>query len=297
MRTVNDPQTVICTAADAGYFSLLKDLVVSLQKRGQAVPHVLAVLDLGLTPEQTAWLGEQGARLVVPGWDIDFPARAEQPLHFRSQIVRAFLPQHCPGFETYIWLDADTWLQDGALLRWLEVGAADGKMALVEEYHPSYNKAHDQEEISQKPFLIESCYGIEDAKAYGLTASLNSGVFALRSDAPHWAVWGQEMAALLQRIVTRFVDQLALERVIHAHKLPACYLPARANWLVSQAIPAFCPERGQLVDPLPPHDPIWLLHLALGSKDLTLGIPILGGRYLTMSARLSEIGPLVGIFV
>lgn len=296
MRTASDPQTVVCTAADAGYFPLLQDFVTALRQRGQAVPHVLAVLDLGLTAEQAAWLIERGARLVEPGWDVDFPTRAEQPLHFRSQIARAFLPQHCPGFETYIWLDADTWLQDGALLEWLVQAAAGGKMAVVEEYHPAYKKAHDQKELSEKAFLIERYYGADDAKAYGLTASLNSGVFALRADAPHWAVWGQEIAALLQRAVTRFVDQLALERVIHAHKLPACYLPARANWLVSQAIPALCPQRGKLVDPLPPHDPLWLLHLALGSKDLTLEIPVLDGRHLIMSARLSDIGPLVGIF-
>lgn len=297
MWTSTDPDVVVCTAADSGYFDLLRDLVRSLRQRAQALPHVLAVLDLGLTPDQQDWLRQQGARLVEPGWDVEFPSRSEQPGHFRSQIVRAFLPRHCPGFQTYIWLDADTWVQDGAVLHWLVQGAADGRMALVEEMHSAYKKIHDQRELSQKALLIQRYYGAADAERYGLTPSLNSGVFALRADAPHWAVWGQEIAALLQQDPTRFVDQMALERTIHAHRLPACYLPARANWLVSQAIPAFCPQRGMLVDPLPPHDPLWILHLALGAKDLTLIIPMLGepDRELILSARLSEIGPLVGL--
>lgn len=296
MKQESDPSVVVCTASDGGFFSLLRDMVFALGQRGTSVPHVLCVLDLGLADEHRAWLTDQGARLVVPGWDIDFPNRDGKPDAFKAQIARAFLPRHAPGFDTYVWLDADTWMQDGAVLHWLVKAAAEGGMALIEEHHSAYKKVHDQQEASEKARMIDGYYGHADAARYGLTPSLNSGVFALRADAPHWAVWGQEMAALLGRTVTRFVDQAALERTIHAHGLLAVYLPARANWLVSQAIPAFCADRGRLVDPLPPHDPLWVIHLALGAKDLQICLPFLDGRSMVTTLRLSAVGPLVGMF-
>lgn len=296
MRTPEDPTTIVCTAADAGYFGLLRDLVTSLEKRAADQPHVLGVLDLGLSAEQQAWLADKGARLVVPGWDFDFPSRAEQPEHFRSQIARAFLPKHFPGFEVYVWLDSDTWVQDGAVIKWLVHAAQNGTMAVTEELHQAYDKVHDQKDLVQKYTLIRQCFSQAEADQYGLTPSVNSGVFAMRGDAPHWAIWGEEMRQFLHRFNTRFVDQLTLERVVHAHRLPVTYMPARANWVVSQATPAFCPDRGMLVEPLPPYDPIWLLHLTLGSKDIEFPIPMTDGRQLYLNLRLSNIGPLVGIF-
>jgi hypothetical protein len=296
MMTQANHSVAICTAADAGFFSLLRDLVDSLRQRGKETPHQLCVFDLGLTGEQRGWLESQGAHLVQPGWDVDFPERDKQPGHFRSQIVRAFLPTHFPGFDTYLWLDADVWIQDGAVLTWLVKAAAKNAIALVPELHAAYKKHTDPDECLEKMRLIKQAFGSGDAQAYGLTPSLNSGVFALRADSLHWAIWQRELYSLLNRAPSRFVDQLSLERVIHHHRLAAVYLPARANWVVSQARPAFCADRGKLVDPLPPHDPLWAIHLTLACKDMLINIDFLDGRSISKNLRMSEIGPLVGQF-
>jgi hypothetical protein len=295
-QTNTAPLVAVCTAADGGFFPLLRDMVDSLLQRGQGTPHHLCVLDLGLEEAHRAWLESKGARLVEPGWDIDFAGRDQMPGHFRAQIARAFLPQHFPGFDTYVWLDADLWIQDGVVLHWLVKAAENNGMAVIEEHHPSYRKVHETKFLSEKALVIKHFYGQADAVAYGLTPSLNSGVFALRATAPHWAIWAQEMRALLDREVTRFVDQLALERTIHAHHQVAVYLPARANWVLSQAIPAFCADTGKMVDPLPPHDPLWVIHMTLGTKDMEFPIDFLDGRTMQKTLRMSDIGPLVGLF-
>jgi hypothetical protein len=286
----------VCTAADGGFFPLLRDMVEALVQRGGETKHQLCILDMGLASDHIAWLTSKGAQIVEAQWDIDFPERDQQPGHFRAQTARAFLPRYFPGFKTYIWLDADTWIQDGAVLHWLVKATEHNAMAVTEELHQAYRKAHNQRDILYKAAVIRTFYGDRDADVYGLLPTLNSGVFAIRADAPHWQAWAEEMSALLHRKCTRYVDQLSLERIVHAHRLPVAYLPARANWVVSQARPAFCADRGKLVDPLPPHDPLWVIHLTLGSKDIAFPIPFLDGRTVTKTLRLSDIGPLVGIF-
>ena len=73
----------------------------------------LGVLDCGLTEEQRAWCRAQGAILVVPQWDFDFPGRDKLKDGYKALTARPFLPRYFPGFELYFWIDADCWVQQG----------------------------------------------------------------------------------------------------------------------------------------------------------------------------------------
>ena len=80
------------TAADAGYFGLLRDLMDSLD--GTGLP--LGIFDVGLTPDQRAWLEARGCTLVIPGWDVDFPGRERIPFYYTSLASRAQVPRPLP---------------------------------------------------------------------------------------------------------------------------------------------------------------------------------------------------------
>src|SRR3546814_1053768 len=74
----------------------------------------IGFFDLGLTAAQRDWVTPRVAKCVVPGWDLDVPETWRSgKLHYRALTVRPFLPQHFPGYDVYIWIDADVWLQDG----------------------------------------------------------------------------------------------------------------------------------------------------------------------------------------
>src|SRR5262245_3988933 len=70
------PERIIAiTGGDAGYFDLMTDCIGSLRATTEGQGLALGVLDCGLTGEQRTWLAAEGAELVAPGWDFDFPAR------------------------------------------------------------------------------------------------------------------------------------------------------------------------------------------------------------------------------
>jgi len=88
---------IIVSAADSGYFPLLRDNVLSIRALNADVP--IGLLDLGLADDQLAWLGERVTWIVRPGWDIDFPGSARMRDAFKAQVSRPFLPRHFPGYE------------------------------------------------------------------------------------------------------------------------------------------------------------------------------------------------------
>ena len=106
----NASDLIIVSAADSGYFPLLRDTVLSVRALNASV--AVGVLDLGLRLEQQEWLRAAEVEIVGPGWDVAFPGQQRMPETFKAQVARPFLPKHFPGYEMYFWLDADAWLQD-----------------------------------------------------------------------------------------------------------------------------------------------------------------------------------------
>ncbi|MBV8335522.1 MAG: macrocin O-methyltransferase, partial [Alphaproteobacteria bacterium] len=101
---------LIASGSDSAYFPLLRDTVLSVLAQRQNA--AIGILDFGLTPDQRKWLADRVTHLVRPGWDVDFPDRERTPETRKAQLSRPFLRCHFPGYESYLWIDADAWLQD-----------------------------------------------------------------------------------------------------------------------------------------------------------------------------------------
>ena len=94
-------RTVVVTAADRGYFDLLRGLVLSLRDFPASADLPIAVLDAGLDEPQRAWLDEAGASL----HPVDLPPLPERADGVRvispSQRLRPHLPDVVPGFDDF----------------------------------------------------------------------------------------------------------------------------------------------------------------------------------------------------
>src|SRR4029453_4615902 len=89
----------------------------------------IGFLDAGLTAEQTSWLGRPGGLLKGVGWDPDFPVRAQweqQVPGFKVMVARPQIRDHFPGFDVYLWMDADIWVQRGEPVGKMVAGPASG---------------------------------------------------------------------------------------------------------------------------------------------------------------------------
>ena len=85
----------------------------------------LGILDCGLTEEQRAWFAGAGRdSSSCRSGTSTFPARAKLKDGYKALTARPFLPRYFPGFDLYLWIDADCWVQQGdAMALFLARGA------------------------------------------------------------------------------------------------------------------------------------------------------------------------------
>jgi hypothetical protein len=281
---------LIVSGADHAYFPLLCDLVRSIAtlRPGAAV----GVLDVGLAPEERQWLAARVAHLVLPGWDIDFPGRATMPTARQAQFARPFLPRHFPGYETYLWIDADAWVQDWRVIELYVAAAHCGKLAIAPEIDRAYKRHYKRPKLFGRTLAwknYRTAFGWRVADRLGRNPIVNCGAFALNRDAPHWEAWAQVLAQVVRRTRFFFIEQTALNYVIFAMRLPVNFLPAYCNWMPGDAVPAFDAARGIFVEPYAPHETIGIMHLA-GPEQKTriFRMQLLGGGTVETSLRYGE---------
>jgi hypothetical protein len=286
----NPANLLIVSGADRGYFSLLRDTVESiLAQRHNAA---LGILDLGLTPEQRAWLKPRASAVVRPDWRIDFPGRAHLPQVRLAQFARPFLPQHFPGWETYLWIDADAWVQDWRAIELYAAAAGRDRLAITPEIDRAYKRHYKRPKLFGTTLAWKNyrqAFGWRVADRLGRNPIVNCGVFALHRDAPHWAAWARAMLQAAQRTRFFFIEQTALNYIIFGERLPVNFLPAYCNWMPGDAAPAFDVERGLFVEPYAPHEAIGVMHLA-GPEQKTriFRLTRLDGGMVDTSLRYGE---------
>ena len=58
--------------------------------------------------------------------------------HLKTQFARAFLPDYFSNYSIYIWLDADTWINDSAAFLLYEKGANKNKLCITPQVDRAY---------------------------------------------------------------------------------------------------------------------------------------------------------------
>jgi hypothetical protein len=286
---------LIASGSDSSYFPLLRDTVQSV--RAQRRNAAIGILDFGLAPDQRAWLADRVTHLVRPGWDLDFPDRDRTPETRKAQLSRPFLRRHFPGYDTYLWIDADAWLQDWRAIELYVAAAGHDKLAITPEIDRAYKRHYKRPKLFGWT-LSWKCYreafGWRVADRLGRNPILNCGVFALHHDAPHWDAWAHVIAQVVQRTRFFYIEQTALNYVIFAERLPVNLLPAYCNWIAGDAVPAFDAARRLFVEPYAPHEVIGVMHLAgEQQKSQVFRLRRLDGGEVETSLRYSETRALV----
>ena len=274
-------RVIAITGGDAAYFPLLSECIGSLRAAPEGRALSLGVLDCGLTAEQRDWCRGQGAVLVEPRWDFDFPGRAGLKDGYKALTARPFLPRYFPGFDLYFWIDADCWVQQGDAIELFLAAARTGALAVAPEIHRSMRHYHHawHEFSSINGAAFEACFDRETAERLIRYPLINAGVFALKVDAPHWAGWAELLGEALQRSAN-MTDQITLNVLVYDKGFACEPLPSRCNWPVHHATPAWDAERGLFVEPAMPYEPLGILHLTIYTKTLpTLDVRELGGPH------------------
>lgn len=278
----------IVTSCDRNYFGLVQGLLLSLAAVGLSRDYDVCFVDAGCTPAQLDWLAGHVRSIAKPTKEIDFPAG--YPDYVRTHVARSFLPEIFPGYEYYLWLDSDMWVQrrDAVDLYFSE--AAQGRIAATCDVDRAYYNRYWYEQS----FLaeIEEAYRLgfsdEHARKYRGKACFNSGSFCAAAADPFWRAYEEAIIAGLHRAArhkgrfSHIIENAAFNHVLYSLGRVAT-LPSSCNWQCALA-PPFRDEDGVVREPLAPFAPIGIIHLtvqAMRADYLRLGLLYQRGSYLT----------------
>ncbi|MDH3660238.1 MAG: glycosyltransferase [Alphaproteobacteria bacterium] len=278
-------RAAIVTGADHGYFPLMHALLRTLAGARIAFDARLLVLDFGLKPLEIATIQGLGAEVVQPSWWFDVPTALRNPRNL-GYAARPMIPAFLPGYDVYLWLDADISVHNGQFVADFLDAAANGALAVVKEADPAYRT-----ELYALKWRVGNafrCFGLADGLRLCLGRQINSGAFALRADAPHWAAWRRHYQRAVTRAGRANLDQHALMATLCLDGLPASYLGSSLNWICSRAQPIWDDHRKVFCRPLPPFEPISVLHLAGRHKRGVRDIQTLAGGVKSMPLSYAE---------
>jgi cephalosporin hydroxylase/lipopolysaccharide biosynthesis glycosyltransferase len=305
---------VIVTAADSKYFPYLQGTISSIIDKPESKDFEIGFLDLGCTAEQIFWLSERVNSIVEPIWDYQFPSISSAPTYLRGLLARPFLSRYFPGYDIYVWIDADAWIQDWAAVEYFIQGALNKGFAIAPELDRGSMLMYGEKASHFRKWVIqeyEKTFGSDVANKLCDYPVLNAGVFAGHHNAPHWQIWDQCLGEALLKSCTVMTDQFSLNYAIYLNGLfdKTELLPAYCNWCCHYGLPKWDSTQSLLVEPYLPHSPIGILHFTFRDKDTNIftiettngkavdakisyipnGNRILGDRYDYVSPNLDSI--------
>lgn len=274
--------TIIVSGADEAFAPLLCDLIRSLNDLPGKPFDAIGLLDVGLSPATLRTLRPQVTRIVEPEWDFPVdPAVRRDKQHVRATLARPFLQKYFPGYGTYLWMDADTWVQHRYALDWLIEASRHGQIVLASHLDRSY-RVHAGVTQWRLGMLNRYFSDLETALNV-IQAYYNAGVFCLAADAPHWRAWEKYMRLGLGVSPDLISDQIPLNYALWKDNLPVYPLPALCNWCCHLAMPSL-DAAGRLCEPHIPNREIGIVHLTADTKDRTVEARI-DGRPVSRSLR------------
>lgn len=269
-------KNVIISLADANYFELVNELVDSIKDHKQSENVAICIMDAGLKSEQIEILDKKVDIIKKAEWDIEVSSsKVKDREWLKSQVSRAFLPRYFPGYDKYLWIDADAWVNSWYAIELYFKGCDDKKLAIATSADRAYGRVLRADwffrsfaRIKSQNYKHAKSSGFSEkiAREVALKPHLNIGVFALESNAPHWEVWQKNLKKALSSGKIWGSEQIAMNITIYSDKLDVEILPAYCNWTLIEAL-KFNEKKNTLVEPYLPNHEIGIVHFAGKNND------------------------------
>ena len=267
-------KNLIVSAADDKYSYLLIELHRSLKEKVHNCD--FAVFDCGLSQDNLAYLKEFKIQIVNPQWEFKVPNyKIRGRNHLKIQFSRFFLNKYFPGYENYIWMDSDTWVNCPETFQYYIQGAIQSGFSICPQVDRSSPKLIDTKWFLNFPTKINSInfknisrsINKKLAKKYAGHYTLNAGCFAYNSkfEGIEYIKKNLELASKKGRIFGS--DQVALALTMFEDKVSFELLPSYCNWICEHHLPKFCNIKNLFVEPYIPNHNIAVIHLAGLDKD------------------------------
>lgn len=268
---------IIISGGDAQFFPFLIAAITSLRSHPSLAAKDFGIIDQGLEVGQRSRLEALGCRIVVPEWTLPVPEE-KRLLRNIGLVARTALRDYFPGYEIYLWFDADAWAQTADFAFEFAAAARASGAAVALENGPGYRRSL----VDLKWWVgnMIAAYGPTAGARLSFRRSVNIGVLCLTDTAPHWQAWIRAYSLALEKTGKVNLDQHAFLAAAYRENIPTAFLPARCNWLPHLSCPVWNPRTRMLCEPVAPYRPLSVLHLAGPEKTRRYKLPRLGGGVL-----------------
>lgn len=268
-------KTLLVTGGDKVFDDLLEDCVQSVRDVGYGGD--LAVLDFGFSPALLKRLQNDYGVIVKKGILPDEVAAEaiNVPVGAGVLLLKPYLPQLFPGYERFIFIDADVYCQDRIALDALAREAESTDFVAVSQrtrFHEwDVARGNGVEfNVFGQPlrrnwytmFANRSRLPKADKQLMAKHQIINAGVFSAPAASPIWDLWITEMIHCMKAMPVgrkSAADQLGLGMALYRHKLNIKTLPEICNWTNAWR---YDPERHVFTETEPLYTPVSIMHLA-----------------------------------
>ena len=258
-------RSVLITACSETFYDHYVDLLDSIAAVGVPDPFDLGLIDLGINEQQRAQLIARGVRIVAARWPIEPPARQNQ-LHLIAFAAKPFAPDFFPGYDMYVWIDADMWVQTAEFWTHLVGAAWQHGAAVTVESDPGYRRMPMSVRLWMLRHFYEAWGPVRTLKLMSMPM-VNNGYFAMRGDAPHWTLWQQRFRTMVSKTGRMLaIDQLAIMAMIAFDEPVVVLFGSAYNWVCSLGTPAYDLGTGRFTKPNAPNDAITLMHITTPAR-------------------------------
>ena len=236
-------KTVIVSLSDEKYFELLLELIDSINNFNQSKEIDICILDAGMNDEQINTLRQKVKQIKKAEWDIDVPGyKVRNKEWLKSQVSRAFLPKYFPGYENYIWIDSDAWVNDWHAIDLLIKGCKMKELAITQTIAPGYRDVGKVNwifgniaSVKTQNFkhAIRSGFEKDIARKIAFAPHLNIGVFSMRKSSNGWNIWQKNLRKALSKGRVFGSEGLAINVSVYVDDLETEFLPPSCNWIIN----------------------------------------------------------------
>ncbi len=269
--------TIVLTGCDAKFYPYMEECLHSLLDMGIDSKADIAILDLGLTQQQVQSLSAMGFMVKVPTWPSYVPDEVRKVPHQIGLVARTALRDYFPGYEVYLWFDADAWAQTPEFFDALVTGARANGAAVIREDGSNYKRDF----MYSKWWFgnMITSYGVMNGLKIGVKPAINIGILALSSKAPHWEQWIDYYQQFISKR-GKVNNQHSFNAALEIERLDHYKAPARCNWLPTLSTPMWNSDRKMVCEPNKGAYPLSVIHLAGPNKDVPYALKTTAGGVL-----------------
>lgn len=276
-------KTAIVTGANKNYFDHLLTLCKSLDKKkvinNSKNPNQvkLCIFNIDFTNYQISQLEKYCDNIITPKWDFKLKFKTEDWKMLLT--VRPFLKDYFPGYENYIWLDADTVVLDSNFINSFSSCIENKDINIVSELDASYlnNQAQNSFKYFFNNFYIARGWVYKNnvkylGKDYATKVLnkpiFNAGVYSIKKNSRVWDIWKKIYEKIIDSSSDDYclnMDQASLNKAIYENFDLVNVFNAKFNWLVKNCVPVINKNFEMFTGSLP-YEKISVVHLTQTDK-------------------------------